>query len=52
MAYQRQEHIPITGELDAITKTNLLLEDTPFAKYLITSNDLARLDLQLQIQQP
>ncbi|EEF60027.1 L,D-transpeptidase family protein [Pedosphaera parvula] len=43
MAYQRQSHLPINGELDALTKTNLLLEDTPFVKYLITSNDLARL---------
>jgi len=42
-AFQRQSELPITGELDAATKTNLTLNSPPFARYTITSNDLARL---------
>ena len=42
-AFQKQAGLPITGELDALTKSKLLLEDSPFATYTITANDLARL---------
>ncbi len=42
-AYQKQEGLPITGTLDALTKSKLLLEDSPYTTYTITSNDLARL---------
>ncbi len=42
-AFQKQEGLPITGELDALTKSKLLLTDSPYTTYTITSNDLARL---------
>ncbi len=43
MAFQRQKHLPMTGELDAATREKLLLNGPPYATYTITSNDLARL---------
>jgi len=42
-AFQRQADIPVTGELDATTKSNLTLNTPPITTYVITSNDLARL---------
>ncbi len=42
-AFQRQSDLPTTGELDATTKTNLTLESPPITIYVVTSNDLARL---------
>ncbi|MFO1487683.1 MAG: L,D-transpeptidase [Verrucomicrobiota bacterium] len=42
-AFQQQAQLPPTGELDAATKTNLLLDATPLIQYTVTSNDLARL---------
>ena len=42
-AFQRQAKLPETGELDDITKTNLALETPPLTNYIVTSNDLARL---------
>jgi lipoprotein-anchoring transpeptidase ErfK/SrfK len=42
-AFQRQADLPITGELDAITKSNLTLNIPPLTTYVVTSNDLARL---------
>lgn len=42
-AYQRGLDLPQTGELDDITKTNLTLNGPPLATYIVTSNDLARL---------
>jgi lipoprotein-anchoring transpeptidase ErfK/SrfK len=42
-AFQKQADLPATGELDEATKTNLTLDSPPFANYIITSNDLARL---------
>ena len=42
-AFQRQSELPVTGELDANTKTNLTLEAPPITTYIVTSNDLARL---------
>jgi lipoprotein-anchoring transpeptidase ErfK/SrfK len=42
-AYQKQEGLPMTGVLDAATKTKLALEEPPLTTYTITSNDLARL---------
>jgi lipoprotein-anchoring transpeptidase ErfK/SrfK len=42
-AYQRQAELPTTGELDAVTKTNLVLNSPPLTTYVVTSNDLARL---------
>ena len=42
-AFQRQAELPPTGELDATTKTNLTLTAPPLTTYVVTSNDLARL---------
>lgn len=42
-AFQQQENIPVTGELDASTKARLLLIAPPMATYTVTSNDLGRL---------
>jgi lipoprotein-anchoring transpeptidase ErfK/SrfK len=42
-AYQRSEGLPITGTLDAPTKSKLQLDDPPLTVYTVTSNDLARL---------
>jgi lipoprotein-anchoring transpeptidase ErfK/SrfK len=42
-AFQRQAELPITGELDATTKSNLTLSTPPLTTYVVTSNDLARL---------
>jgi lipoprotein-anchoring transpeptidase ErfK/SrfK len=42
-AFQRQAELPITGELDANTKSNLTLNTPPLTNYAVTSNDLARL---------
>jgi len=42
-AFQRQSDLPQTGELDDVTKTNLTLDAPPFTNYVVTSNDLARL---------
>ncbi len=42
-AFQRQADLPLTGELDANTKSNLSLSTPPLTTYVVTSNDLARL---------
>jgi lipoprotein-anchoring transpeptidase ErfK/SrfK len=42
-AFQRQQKIPISGQLDAETKSKLLLSAPAFTTYAVTSNDLARL---------
>lgn len=42
-AFQRQAELPITGELDANTKSNLTLNTPPLTNYVVTENDLARL---------
>jgi lipoprotein-anchoring transpeptidase ErfK/SrfK len=42
-AFQRQAELPVTGELDATTKSNLNLNMPPLTNYIVTSNDLARL---------
>lgn len=42
-AFQRKEHLAVTGELDAPTKERLLLATAPYATYSVTTNDLARL---------
>ena len=42
-AFQRQAELPLTGELDANTKSNLSLSTPPLTTYVVTSNDLARL---------
>ena len=42
-AFQRQADLPITGELDANTKSNLNLSTPPITTYVVTSDDLARL---------
>ncbi|MDB6065278.1 MAG: ErfK/YbiS/YcfS/YnhG family protein [Pedosphaera sp.] len=42
-AFQQKEHLPATGQLDAPTKTRLLLDAEPYTTYTVTSNDLARL---------
>ncbi len=43
MAFQQKENLPLTGELDAATKSHLLLDAEPCINYIVTSNDLARL---------
>ena len=42
-AFQQQEGLPVTGELDAATKEQLTLPTLPYVAYTVTSNDLARL---------
>ena len=42
-AFQEKEHLPLTGELDAATKEQLLLAAAPCTTYTVTSNDLSRL---------
>jgi len=42
-AFQRQMDLPVTGELDANTKSNLVLNTPPIMTYVVTSNDVARL---------
>ncbi len=42
-AFQQKEHLPVTGELDAATKEQLLLTTPPYIEYSVTTNDLARL---------
>jgi lipoprotein-anchoring transpeptidase ErfK/SrfK len=42
-AYQKDQGLAITGELDAETKTNLEISAPPYTNYTISSNDLARL---------
>lgn len=42
-AFQTANNLPPTGELDAVTKTQLTLDSAPLIVYTITSNDLARL---------
>ena len=42
-AFQRQEKIPATGELDAATQSRLLLETPACVNYTVATNDLARL---------
>jgi lipoprotein-anchoring transpeptidase ErfK/SrfK len=42
-AFQAQSKLPLSGELDAATKTNLSLTAPLFTNYVVVSNDLARL---------
>ena len=42
-AFQRQHELPATGELDAATRAALSLASPSLTSYVITSNDLARL---------
>lgn len=42
-AFQRQQKIAVSADLDAETKSRLLLNSPPFTKYAVSSNDLARL---------
>src|SRR2546426_1215852 len=43
LAFQQRENLPATGELDALTRSRLLLAEPPLTNYIVTSNDLARL---------
>lgn len=43
LAFQRENKLSLTGELDAATRNVLTLDDPPLTSYVITSNDLARL---------
>lgn len=43
LAFQRANDLTATGELDAATRTALVLDAAPLTNYVITSNDLARL---------
>jgi lipoprotein-anchoring transpeptidase ErfK/SrfK len=42
-AFQQKAKLPVTGELDPATRTNLLLSTPPSTNYTVTTNDLARL---------
>jgi lipoprotein-anchoring transpeptidase ErfK/SrfK len=42
-AFQRREHLPITGELDTTTTDHLLLTSEACTSYSVTAEDLARL---------
>lgn len=42
-AFQTRWQLPKTGELDAATRNLLQLSNSPYSTYLVTSNDLARL---------
>lgn len=42
-AFQQSENLPVTGELDALTKANLVLVAPPYTELIVTTNDLARL---------
>jgi lipoprotein-anchoring transpeptidase ErfK/SrfK len=42
-AFQRTKGLPATGELDATTKAELILDAPPFTTILVTGDDLARL---------
>ena len=42
-AFQRENALIATGEFDAATRAVLLLEAAPLTTYIVTSNDLARL---------
>jgi lipoprotein-anchoring transpeptidase ErfK/SrfK len=42
-AFQQKSGLPITGQLDAATREALVLNNSPITEYILTSNDLARL---------
>ena len=42
-SFQRKQHLPATGELDNATRQILLLSNTPTVTYIVSSNDLSRL---------
>jgi peptidoglycan hydrolase-like protein with peptidoglycan-binding domain len=42
-AFQEKAHLPVTGELDLATKERLLLASHPEKTYVVTTNDLDRL---------
>lgn len=42
-AWQRQQRLPVTGELDAATKNRLSVEPPITSTYILTSSDLLRL---------
>lgn len=42
-AFQQREGIPVIGALDAATQMRLVLASPPFTNYVVTTNDLARL---------
>lgn len=42
-AFQWEEGFNTSGELDAVTKSNLMLNAPPYTTFTVTSNDLARL---------
>jgi lipoprotein-anchoring transpeptidase ErfK/SrfK len=42
-AFQKKEHLPISGVLDAATKSRLLVTAPPCSAYMVTTNDLMRL---------
>ena len=42
-AFQQSENLPVTGELDAPTKAQLILSAPPYTELTVTTNDLARL---------
>jgi lipoprotein-anchoring transpeptidase ErfK/SrfK len=42
-AFQQKTRLPVTGQLDDVTRGRLLLTNSPYTTYAVTSNDLARL---------
>lgn len=43
LAFQKAEGLTLSGELDVATRAALVLDSAPLSGYVITSNDLARL---------
>jgi len=43
LAFQQRENLPVTGTLDATTRSRLVLATLPFTNYAVTADDLARL---------
>jgi lipoprotein-anchoring transpeptidase ErfK/SrfK len=41
--FQQKEHLPVTGELDPATKERLLLATPPYTTYVVSADDLGRL---------
>lgn len=42
-AFQLSQQLPVTGELDPFTKSKLVLSESPYTEFSITTNDLVRL---------
>ena len=43
LAFQHRERLPLTGALDEVTRSRLVVENHPIVSHWVSSNDLARL---------